>query len=78
MCGGFGFINMFHTDNTTIEGSNCGNTTEDTYYQKWFGDMGHCGIINGTLETGKLQPCLQSLYSQFTVSVLMRATLKSH
>ena len=45
MCGGFGFINMFHTDNTTIEGPNCGNTTEDTYYQKWFEDVGHCATL---------------------------------
>ena len=49
MCGGFGFINMFHTDNKTNEVGKCGNATQDTYYQKWFEDMEHCA----TLESGK-------------------------
>ena len=45
MCGGFGFINMFYTDNTTTDGPNCGNTTQDTYYQMWFEDVGHCASL---------------------------------
>ena len=45
MCGGFGFINMFYTENRTVEDELCGNTTQDTYYQKWFEDVGHCTIL---------------------------------
>jgi len=45
MCGGLGYINIFHTDahKTTIDDFGCGNTVQDTYYQKWYQDMGHCG-----------------------------------
>merc|ERR1712214_64658 len=45
MCGGLGYINIFHTDahKTTIDDFGCGNTVQDTYYQKWYNDMGHCG-----------------------------------
>ena len=46
MCGGLGYINIFHTDahKTTIDDFGCGATAQDTYYQKWFTDMGHCNI----------------------------------
>ena len=46
MCGGLGYINIFHTDahKTTIDDWGCGNTAQDTYYQKWYNDMSHCGI----------------------------------
>ena len=46
MCGGLGYINMFHTDahKTTIEEWGCGNTEQDIYYKKWYEDMGHCGV----------------------------------
>jgi len=44
MCGGFGFINMFYTDNRTTMHPACGNTTEDIYYQEWFEDVGHCSM----------------------------------
>ena len=47
MCGGFGFINMFYTDNRTTMHPACGNTTEDIYYQEWFEDVGHCGMSAG-------------------------------
>jgi len=49
MCGGLGYINIFHTDahKTTIDDWGCGNTVQDTYYQKWYDDMGHCGITPG-------------------------------
>jgi len=49
MCGGLGYINIFHTDahKTTIDDWGCGNTVQDTYYQKWYNDMGHCGITPG-------------------------------
>merc|ERR1712117_833020 len=49
MCGGLGYINIFHTDahKTTIDDFGCGNTVQDTYYQKRYQDMGHCGIKNG-------------------------------
>ena len=45
MCGGLGYINIFHTDahKTTIDDWGCGNTVQDLYYQKWYDDMGHCG-----------------------------------
>ena len=42
MCGGFGFINMFYTDNRTTEGPTCGNITQDPYYQEWYEDMSQC------------------------------------
>ena len=46
MCGGLGYINIFHTDalKTTIDDWGCGATLQDTYYQKWYEDMGHCNI----------------------------------
>ena len=46
MCGGLGYINMFHTDahKTTMEEWGCGNTEQDIYYKKWYEDMGHCGV----------------------------------
>ena len=46
MCGGLGYINIFHTDahKSTIDDFGCGSTAQDTYYQKWFDDMGHCGV----------------------------------
>ena len=49
MCGGLGYINIFHTDahKTTIDDFGCESTAQDTYYQKWFDDMGHCGIAPG-------------------------------
>jgi len=49
MCGGLGYINIFHTDahKTTIDNYGCGNTVQDTYYQKWYNDMGHCGVTPG-------------------------------
>jgi len=49
MCGGLGYINIFHTDahKTTIDDWGCGNTVQDTYYQKWYNDMGHCGVTPG-------------------------------
>merc|ERR1711884_899357 len=49
MCGGLGYINIFHTDahKTTIDDWGCGNTVQDTYYQKWYNDMGHCGVTSG-------------------------------
>merc|ERR1711884_588829 len=49
MCGGLGYINIFHTDahKTTIDDWGCGNTVQDTYYQKWYQDMGHCNITPG-------------------------------
>ena len=49
MCGGLGYINIFHTDahKTTIDDWGCGNTVQDTYYQKWYEDMGHCGVTPG-------------------------------
>merc|ERR1712117_599284 len=45
-CGGLGYINIFHTDahKSTIDDYGCGNTAQDTYYQRWFEDMGHCNI----------------------------------
>ena len=44
MCGGLGYINIFHTDahRTTIDDWGCGNSMQDKYYQKWYADMGHC------------------------------------
>ena len=44
MCGGLGYINIFHTDahRTTIDDWGCGNSAQDQYYQKWYADMGHC------------------------------------
>ena len=52
MCGGLGYINIFHTDahTTTIHDWGCGNTAQDTYYQKWYDDMGHCGTTPDTTE----------------------------
>jgi len=49
MCGGLGYINIFHTDahKTTIDDWGCGNTVQDTYYQKWYQDMGHCNVTVG-------------------------------
>ena len=46
MCGGLGYINIFHTDahKTTVDDFGCGSTAQDTYYQRWFEDMGHCNI----------------------------------
>merc|ERR1719411_428141 len=46
MCGGLGYINIFHTDahKSTIDDFGCGSTAQDTYYQRWFEDMGHCNI----------------------------------
>ena len=71
MCGGFGFISIFHTDNTTTDGSTCGNTTQDTYYQKWFTDMDHCGILNTTSESGNWYAFLwcKHLYTYMTWSL---------
>jgi len=45
-CGGLGYINIFHTDahKSTIDDYGCGSTAQDTYYQRWFEDMGHCNI----------------------------------
>merc|ERR1712117_708532 len=45
MCGGLGYINLFHTDahKTTIDDWGCGNSAQDQYYQKWYADMGQCG-----------------------------------
>ena len=50
MCGGLGYINIFHTDahKTTIDDWGCGNTVQDTYYQKWYQDMGRCGAVGGS------------------------------
>jgi len=44
MCGGLGYINLFHTDahKTTIDDWGCGNSAQDQYYQKWYTDMGSC------------------------------------
>jgi len=44
MCGGLGYINIFHTDahKTTIDDWGCGNSMQDKYYQKWYADMDHC------------------------------------
>ena len=44
MCGGLGYINLFHTDahKTTIDDWGCGNSAQDKYYQKWYADMDHC------------------------------------
>ena len=44
MCGGLGYINIFHTDThrTTIDDWGCGNSMQDKYYQKWYTDMDHC------------------------------------
>merc|ERR1712117_333047 len=55
MCGGLGYINIFHTDahKTTIDDYGCGDTVQDTYYQKWYNDMGHCGITPGAAGNGK-------------------------
>ena len=49
MCGGLGYINIFHTDahTTTIDDWGCGNILQDTYYHKWYDDMGHCGVTPG-------------------------------
>ena len=49
MCGGLGYINIFHTDahKSTIDDNGCGSTAQDTYYQRWFEDMGHCNITLG-------------------------------
>ena len=46
MCGGLGYINIFHTDahKTEIDDWGCGNSAQDLHYQKWYADMGHCGI----------------------------------
>ena len=54
MCGGLGYINIFHTDahSTTIDDWGCGNTAQDTYYQKWYTDMSHC--TEGTKGTTKI------------------------
>ena len=50
MCGGLGYINIFHTDahKSTIDDFGCGSTAQDTYYQRWFDDMGHCNISTST------------------------------
>ena len=44
MCGGLGYINMFHTDehNSITDDRGCGNSAQDLYYQKWYADMSHC------------------------------------
>jgi len=54
MCGGLGYINIFHTDahKTTIDDWGCGNTVQDTYYQKWYNDMGHCNVTVGGASSG--------------------------
>merc|ERR1712117_403388 len=46
MCGGLGYINIFHTDahKTTWDDWGCGNSAQDQYYQKWYADMDHCGL----------------------------------
>ena len=46
MCGGLGYINIFHTDahRTTIDDFGCGGSAQDQYYQKWYSDMAHCGL----------------------------------
>ena len=47
MCGGLGYINVFHTDahKSTIDDYGCGRTLEDAYYPRWYEDMGHCNIL---------------------------------
>merc|ERR1712117_909943 len=54
MCGGLGYINIFHTDahKTTIDDWGCGDTVQDTYYQKWYNDMGHCNVAVGGASSG--------------------------
>ena len=54
MCGGLGYINIFHTDahKTTIDDYGCGSTAQDVYYQKWFEDMGHCNISTNSATYG--------------------------
>ena len=44
MCGGLGYINIFHTGahKTTIDDWGCGNSAQDKYYQKWYADMDSC------------------------------------
>merc|ERR1711884_822100 len=56
MCGGLGYINIFHTGahKTTIDDWGCGNTVQDTYYQKWYQDMGHCGTTATTSAPGNI------------------------
>ena len=51
MCGGLGYINIFHTDahKTTVDDFGCGSTAQDTYYQRWFEDMGHCNISTSAM-----------------------------
>ena len=46
-CGGLGYINIFHTDahKSTIDDYGCGRSLEDTHYQRWFEDMGHCNVV---------------------------------
>ena len=43
---------MFHTDahNSVTDDRGCGNSEQDLYYQKWYADMSHCGLLNMTEE----------------------------
>ena len=54
MCGGLGYINIFHTDahKTTIDDWGCGNSAQDQFYQKWYADMDHCGITDNITASG--------------------------
>ena len=71
MCGGLGYINIFHTDahKTTIDDFGCGATAQDTYYQKWFTDMGHCNIST----TGA--PASTTTTGIFSFDILLKCSL---
>ena len=49
MCGGLGYINIFHTNarDPGIHDEACANIAQDDYYQRWFEDMAHCSGMGG-------------------------------
>ena len=77
MCGGLGYINIFHTDahKTTVDDFGCGSTAQDTYYQRWFDDMSHCDLrgkrqlwqSSFTIEHKSIR---KTSFSRFTVRTL--------
>jgi len=75
MCGGLGYINMFHTDDHSSEWSprpGCGNSETDLYYQKWYADMAHC---NAEIEE-EVEEILEHLNitSEYRVSLTWMST----
>merc|ERR1711884_449874 len=79
MCGGLGYINIFHTDahRTTIDDWGCGTSMQDKYYQKWYADMGHCESTGAPNITTPLQtppPPMTTTNMPSTTTATMPAT----